>query len=97
MHIRANQTNPNAQMDALYAAGRAAAKQQAERTRKKLLESASELAGEAGTEDCVVRLSSREEEREKEAQEKEDQSQGEKKQEPDAASESTEGSISDWA
>jgi len=92
MHIRANQTNPNAQMDALYAAGRAAAKQQAERTRKKLLESASELAGEAGTEDCVVRLRSRQEEREKE-----DQSQGEKKQEPDAASESTEGSISDWA
>ncbi len=58
MHIHANQPNPNVQTDALYAESRAAAKQRAERTRKKLLESASALAGEASDEDFVVELES---------------------------------------
>src|ERR1700735_1979963 len=58
MHIHANQPNPNAQTDALYAESKAAAKQRAERTRKKLLESASALAGEASDGDFVVELDS---------------------------------------
>jgi hypothetical protein len=58
MRIHANQPNPNAQLDALYAQNKAATKQRAERTRKKLLESASELAGEASEEDFVVKLDS---------------------------------------
>ena len=47
MHVHASQINPCTQTDALYAAERAAAKRAAERTRKKLLELASEVGGEA--------------------------------------------------
>jgi nitrogen fixation protein NifU and related proteins len=52
MHIHASQINPNAQLDALYAAEKASASKETERTRKKLSEFASALAGEAG-EACV--------------------------------------------
>jgi len=55
MRIHSNQPNPNAQLDALSAENKAAAKKRAERTRKKLLESASELAGAASEEDFVVK------------------------------------------
>jgi hypothetical protein len=48
MHVHANQINPNAQLDALYAAEKAAAKREAERTRKKLSEFASKLSAELG-------------------------------------------------
>ncbi len=58
MRIHANQPNPNAQLDALCAENKAAARKRTERTRKKLLESASELAGEASEEDFVVNLDS---------------------------------------
>jgi hypothetical protein len=62
MHVHANQINLNTQTDALYAAERAAAKRAAEGTRRKLLEFASELAGEAESEEgCVVKLGAREE------------------------------------
>ncbi len=58
MHIHAAQLNLNMQMNALYAAARAEAKLAAERTRKKLMNSASALAGEVdGETDCVVSLS----------------------------------------
>jgi hypothetical protein len=57
MHIHANQLNLNAQMYALSAA-KAEAKEAAERTRKKLVDFASELRGEVdGETDCVMRLS----------------------------------------
>jgi hypothetical protein len=58
MHVRNIQFDPNIQMNALYAAARAEAKREAERTRKKLRNFASALAGEYsdGT-DCVVKLS----------------------------------------
>jgi acyl-CoA reductase-like NAD-dependent aldehyde dehydrogenase len=59
MRVHANQINPNIQLDAMYAAQKAAAKRETARTRKKLMEFASELAGEA--EDCIVELGSREE------------------------------------
>ncbi len=65
MHVRANQINPNAQLDALYSAQKAAAKRETARTRKKLSEFASELAGEAESgEACIVRLEGREESQE---------------------------------
>ena len=51
MHVHPNQINLNTQTDALYAAERAAAKRAAEGTRRKLLEFASELAGEAESEE----------------------------------------------
>ena len=36
MHVHQNQINPNAQLDAMYTAQKAAAKREAERTRKAL-------------------------------------------------------------
>jgi len=57
MHVHASQFNPNAQMNAIYAA-KAEAEMAAARTRKKLVFSASALANEVDAEaDCVVRLS----------------------------------------
>jgi hypothetical protein len=96
MHVHANQVNPNTQLDALYAAEKAAAKRAAESTRKKLLECASELAGEAESEEgCVVKLGAREE---SEEQAEEENRQGRPKKEPDGAdAEDADGSISDWA
>lgn len=46
MHVHMNQVNPNAQLDAMYAAQKAAAKREAARTRKKLMEFAAEVEGE---------------------------------------------------
>lgn len=56
MHVHSNPTNLNAQIDAMYSAQKIAAKQEAERTRKKLTEFASKLAGEAASEDFIVKL-----------------------------------------
>jgi len=101
MHIHANQINPNAQLDALYAAEKAAAQREAARTRKKLLEFASVLAGELG-EPCVVRLGAREESQEQRKRGNQ-QNQIEKKQDDRKGQEGRvnsgdlEESISDWA
>ena len=54
MHIHATQFNLDMQMNALYAAARAEAKQEAERTRKKLGNFASALAGQVDDADCIV-------------------------------------------
>jgi hypothetical protein len=103
MHVHANQVNPNAPADALYAAERAAAKRAAEGTRKKLLESASELAGEAESEEgCVVKLGAREE--------AEEQAKPQNQRDPDRRNpgrrkgrkehldgEDADNAISDWA
>jgi len=45
MHGHSNQINPNMELDALYAAEKAAAAQEAARTRKKLLQSAEKPHG----------------------------------------------------
>jgi hypothetical protein len=99
MHVRPSQINPNAQMDALYAAERAAARREAESTRKKLLEFASELAGEAGSEEgCVVKLGAYEESEESgEHAEEKNQRGGLSKNKGKADSEDVESSISNWA
>jgi hypothetical protein len=98
MHVHANQINPAAQTDALYAAERAAAKRAAEGTRRKLLESASELAGEAESEEgCVVKLREREaadEQRRQGDQQARSERKGQKQR---ADAEKTDGAISDWA
>lgn len=93
MHVRANQINPNAQLDAMYTAQKAAAKRETERTRKKLLEFASEVAGEAEGEDCAVKLGAREDSQE-EAKHQLQDPPNRKKEDP--GSEKT-VSISDWA
>ncbi len=95
MRVHANQINPNAQLDALYAAEKAAATREAMRTRRKLVEFASELAGESGSgEACVVRLEAREGSQE---QTKEHKQGSRKKQKERADSEHVDHSISDWA
>jgi hypothetical protein len=79
MHVHGNQINPNVQLDSLYSAQRAAAKREAARTRKKLSEFASELAGEAESgEACVVSLQGREES--EEAPKRQDQPSSGKKE-----------------
>jgi hypothetical protein len=98
MHVHANQINPNAQLDALYSAQRAAAKQEAANTRKKLLEFASELAGEADAgEACVVRLEGSEESEEQTKRHDLPSQGSRKKQKEHADSENADNSISDWA
>lgn len=56
MHVHPNQINPYAELDAMYAAQKAAGRRAAERTRRKLLEFASALSGEADCEACVIEL-----------------------------------------
>jgi len=95
VHIHPNQINANAQLDALYAADKAAAKREAERTRRKLLEFASELAGEADSgEDCIVQLGAHEE---GQKQQKQNQASRNNKQKSQVDSEDAGNSISDWA
>ncbi len=96
MNVRANPINLNAQLDAAYSAQKAAAKREAERTRKKLLEFASELAGESETgEACAVRREAGEEDRgDKERQNQQDLR---KEQEEQASPRVADKSISDWA
>jgi hypothetical protein len=103
MHIHPSQINANAQTDALYAADKAAAKREVERTRKKLLEFASELAGEAASgEDCIVQLGSREEASHEEAPHEEGRPQkrplaNQNKNNNEATNSADDASISDWA
>jgi hypothetical protein len=87
MHVHANQTNPNAQLDAIYAAARAAANQEAARTRKKLSEFASKLSAALDSGDRITRLGPGEESGEESG----------RKQKAGADSESAHNSISDWA
>ena len=102
MHVHANQTNPYIQLDTLHAAERAAAKRDAAKTRKKLMESASRLAGEADDdEDCVVSLGSREESEEqprrKNLQGEEDSGARRTIQADSTDSEDPNEALSDWA
>jgi hypothetical protein len=93
MHIHPNQINPNMQLDSLCAAGKAAAKRDVERTRKRLLECASELAGEADSgEDCIVELGAHEESQQRQSQ----QNQATRKN-PKRQRLVVDTSISDWA
>lgn len=95
MHIHPNQLNANIQLDALCAAEKADAKREIERTRRKLLEYASELAGEAASgEDCIVQLGAQEEGQRRQNQQPQ---ASRKKQEGPGDSEDADNSISDWA
>ena len=98
MHLHANQINPNAELNAVYAAAKAAVAREAGRTRKKLLEFASELAGESDSGDaCVVRLGAHEQSKDQ-AKQQNQQNQGNgKKPEERTDSKDARNSISDWA
>jgi hypothetical protein len=94
MHIHPNQINPNAQLDSLYAADKAAAQREAERTRRKLMELASEIAGEADSgEDCIVQLGAHEDGQKQQKQ----NYMSRKKQKAPVDTEDEDNSISDWA
>jgi len=95
MHIHASQINSNAQLDAWYAAEKAAASKGTDRTRKKLSEFASALAAEAG-ETCVSAVTNRgprEHARQTEDRPKRDSENATKQVDSERANES----ISDWA
>ncbi len=97
MRVHANQSNPNIQLDAMYAAQKAAAKRETARTRKKLMEFASELAGEAGGEGCVVRLGEREQSLSDAKEQGPQNPRNRKRRNESLAAEAVKGSISDWA
>jgi len=97
MHVHANQINPYAQLDSIYAAQKAAGKRAAEQTRRKLLESASALAGEADAEAAVVKLRERDSSQQQSEQENQQKLRGLKKQEKRADAEAAKGLVSDWA
>jgi hypothetical protein len=93
MRVHANPINPNLQLDAMLAAQKAAAREQAARTRRKLTESASTLVGEA--EDCVVELHGREEQEGEAERQRPRRTRSGAQEEP--GSEEADGSVSDWA
>jgi hypothetical protein len=96
MHVHANQANPNVQLNNLYAAEKAEAKRETERTRKKLMEFASVLAGECG-DACVVKLRARDESQEQPKQDQRKSSQSRKKEDQLENPEAKDAPISDWA
>jgi hypothetical protein len=102
MRVHAPQVNPYAQLDALQAAQKAAAKREAAKTRRKLMEGASMLSAEsANDEDRVAGVGAREGPRE------ESQAQGSpqqprqpgsrKSQSATPGSDDADRSISEWA
>jgi hypothetical protein len=95
MRVHQNQVNPNAQLDAMYAAQKATARRAAEHTRKKLFEFASELAGDADSDACVVKLGAREEAGAEPQQQTQQRARKQKKEDRDP--DDAESSISDWA
>jgi hypothetical protein len=95
MHVHANQPTPNLQLDALYAAQKASAKSEVERTRRKLMESASKLSAQAKFEDAaVVRLRANEDSHERDERQNR---QNPSSQEPATQQSDIDNSISDWA
>jgi hypothetical protein len=96
MHVHANQVNPYAQLDSMYAAQKAAGKRAAEQTRRKLLEFASALAGDADSEAAVVKLRERDSSQQESEQNNQQTPRDPKKQEKRADSEAA-GLVSDWA
>jgi hypothetical protein len=95
MHVHANQLNPNMQLNSVYSAERTAAQREAANTRKKLLDSASQVAGDA-EEACIVNLGEREESKEqKRRQNLPRRSKAAKRDETGEGD--ADSSISDWA
>ena len=95
MRVHQNQVNPNAQLDSMYAAQKAAAKREAEQTRKKLFEFASKLAGDTDSEACVVKLGAGQESGAETKQQIQQRARKQKNRCRDP--EDAESSISDWA
>jgi len=98
MRVHGNQFDPNFQVNALHAAARAEAKRAAERTRRKLLSAASELAGEYDdAADCVVMLSEDNASQEQANRESRQNQGDQKKQNEQENPEIIDTLFSDWA
>ncbi|MGA2813701.1 MAG: hypothetical protein ABSG16_20045 [Candidatus Acidiferrum sp.] len=96
MHIHSNQMNPNIQLDALEAAQKAAAQQEAANTRKKLREFSAKVGAESELgEDCVVKLGKREEPESQTEREQRNPKSGKKPKNEGAAG--AKDSVSEWA
>jgi hypothetical protein len=93
MHVHGNQFDPMFQSNLLYAAEKAEAKKEAERTRRKLLNAASALAGEY--EDAAVVSLSGDDASEEQARRQNGQSDG--GQEDEVKDPGLDGPFSDWA
>jgi hypothetical protein len=97
MHGRGNQFDPRIDMYALMAAAKTEAKREAERTRRKLLNAASALAGEYDdATDCVVTLAGNGE-GEEHSSAQDNESQSEQKQKQQLEGSKGEDAFSDWA
>jgi hypothetical protein len=97
MHVHPNQLNPYAQLDAFHATQKAAAKREAARTRKKLLESASALAGESDSaQDAIAPLQPHQEPQEN-ARQQEPQQGSRTEQIRSSQSGDEDSAISEWA
>jgi len=97
MHVHGNQFDPNIQAYSLSAAAQAEAKKAAERTRNKLLNAASALAGDDDAVDCVVSLSEDSGSGERENQRNRQSQSGQKTTDEQANFESVDNPFSDWA
>jgi hypothetical protein len=95
VHIHANQINPNAQLNAVYDLQKVAAKQETDRVRKKLLNSASET--EADADSHVASVSPRAESPGRTDPHDQQSHGGGRVHEEQAGAEEAGDSISDWA
>lgn len=97
MHVHPTLPNPYAQLDALRSAQRAAARREAARVRKELIESASELAADSDFSDLsVTQVEEREESRKQFGGNRRNVRQSALEQAP-ADSEDAGMHVSDWA
>lgn len=100
MQIRPNQIDPNIQLDALHAAEKAAVKAAAARTRRKLSEFASEVAGEAG-EAYIVEVDSEQNSHELQPGNRQNEAnrnrRGRSPNSSEDSSEADDHAVSDWA
>jgi hypothetical protein len=98
VHIRPSLVNSNLQLEAMYAAEKAAAKREVERTRKKLMDFASKLAGETESgEASIVEIGAREESREGSSQQEQQDTVDPQKQKDETDSHDVKRDLSDWA
>jgi len=98
MHVHANLPNPNVALNALRSAEKTTAKLEAEFVRKKLMESASELAGESGLDEaCVLKLNTRKEPQKQPKGRDKRNEQNSRKPEDSTGSGEADEHISKWA
>jgi hypothetical protein len=93
MHIPKMQINPASEVNALYAAQQAQARQNAEETRGKLFEAASRVAGDS--EDCFVTLS--DEQQGNAEQQEQEQERKQEEEKPESSAEGESSQLSGWA